>query len=148
VVISQHTDTNILITYWKWSDIGGGVSLNLAVGFFSMFLNFLLDIFFFYISNVPPFPGLSFRNPLSHPPLKLPLWGLSFPPTHFCLPTLAFPYTGVSNTLRSKAISSPGCPTRSSSATYAARATGPSTCTLWLVVQFLTAPRGSGLLTL
>jgi hypothetical protein len=29
---------------------------------------FFLDIFFIYTSNIFPFPGLPFENPLSHPP--------------------------------------------------------------------------------
>jgi hypothetical protein len=45
-----------------------------------------LDIFFFYISNVFPFPGLPFRAPYPIP-LPLPLWGWS--PTY--PPTPAFP---------------------------------------------------------
>jgi hypothetical protein len=36
------------------------------------FMGFLLAIFFVYISNVSPFPGLPFRTPLSHP-LPLPV---------------------------------------------------------------------------
>jgi hypothetical protein len=40
-----------------------------------------------------------------------------------------------SNPLRPKGLSSYWCPTNPSSATYSARAVGPSMCTLWLVVQ-------------
>jgi hypothetical protein len=52
----------------------------------------LLAIFFIYISNVIPIPGISSGN--THPiSLPLPLWvGMS--PTHSHLPALAFPYTG------------------------------------------------------
>jgi hypothetical protein len=60
--------------------------------FLSSFLK--LDVFFIYISNV--FPGLPFGNLLSPPP----------PPHQSCLPALAFPYTGSTNTLRSKGLSS------------------------------------------
>jgi hypothetical protein len=35
---------------------------------YSFFKNFLLDVFFIYISNVIPFPGFPSENPLSHPP--------------------------------------------------------------------------------
>jgi hypothetical protein len=59
---------------------------------------------------------------------------LPHPPTHSLLPAMVFPYTGASNTLRPKGCSSHWCPTRPSSATYAARAIGCSTCTLLLVV--------------
>ena len=121
----------------------------------------LLDIFFIYISNVFPFPGLLFGNLLSHPPttatmrvlpLQLPLWGSTFPveggcstynchyegapPTHpfFLLSALAFPYTGASNPLRPKGHLPYWCPTRLSSATYASRAMVSSLYILWLVV--------------
>jgi hypothetical protein len=42
---------------------------------------FLLDIFFIYISNVSPFPGLPFGNPLSHSPSPC-LYEGAPPPTH------------------------------------------------------------------
>jgi hypothetical protein len=64
---------------------------------------------------------------------------LTHPPTYSCLPTLAFPYTGVSNTFRPKGCSSHWHPTRPSFATYADRAMGPSIFSLWLVVQSLGA---------
>ena len=38
---------------------------------------FFFNIFFIYISNVFPFPGLPFRNPYFTSPLPLPLWGCS-----------------------------------------------------------------------
>jgi hypothetical protein len=63
--------------------------------------------------------------PFSPPP--------TYQPTHSCFPVLAFPYTGVSIFLRTRSLSSHWCPTRPSSATYSAGATGPSLCTLWLV---------------
>jgi hypothetical protein len=79
-------------------------------------------------------------SPLQKPPSHLPspyLWGCSptYPPTHSLLPSLAFPYTGASNTLRPKGLSSHWCPTRPSSATYEAGAMGPCMCILWLVVR-------------
>jgi hypothetical protein len=94
-----------------------------------------LDIFFIYISNVFPFPGLPFRNTLSHLPPPC-LYESAPQPTHPLLSIL------------------PGIPlhwgiehpqgqgplllmcNRPSSATYAARAMGPSIYILWLVVQF------------
>jgi hypothetical protein len=56
------------------------------------------------------------------------------PPTPACLPALAFPYTGPLRLHRTKGLFSYWYLTRPSSATYAARAMGPSMCTLWLVV--------------
>ena len=80
---------------------------------------FFLDIFFIYISNVFSFPGLPFRNPLSHTPSPCLYESASpTPPTHPHPPALAFPYTGASNTLRPKGLSSHLCPTRPSSSMY------------------------------
>jgi hypothetical protein len=109
--------------------------------FFFHFL-LLLDIFFIYISNVIPFPGLSSKNPLSHPPSPCLYEGAPHLPTHSHLPALAVPYNGASNTLRPKGRSSHWCPTRPSSATYVAEAMSPFMCTLWLVVLSLGAPGG------
>jgi hypothetical protein len=67
-------------------------------------------------------------------PIPLPIWGCS------SLPALVFPYTGASNTHRTKGHSSHGCPISPSTDTHAARAMGPSKCSLWLVVQSLGAP--------
>jgi hypothetical protein len=55
--------------------------------FFLWFLKniFPLDIFFIYISNVFPFPGLPFRNPLSHPS-SLCLYEGAPPPPPILLP--------------------------------------------------------------
>jgi hypothetical protein len=52
-----------------------------------------LGIFFIYISNVFPFPGLPFGKPLFHLPFPCLYEGVP-PPT----PTLAFPDTGALNT--------------------------------------------------
>jgi hypothetical protein len=51
---------------------------------------FLLDIFFIYISNVMPFPGLPPKAPFPYPlpPPPAPQ------PTHSHFLALAFPYTG------------------------------------------------------
>jgi hypothetical protein len=40
-------------------------------------------MFFIYISNVFPFPGLTFKNPLSTPPASMK--ALPYPPTHLLL---------------------------------------------------------------
>ena len=47
------------------------------------------------------------------------------PPTYFCFPTLAFPYTGALSLHWTKGLSSHWCPTRPSSATYTAGAMSP-----------------------
>ena len=50
--------------------------------------DFLLDIFFIYISNVIPFPSLPSENPLFPSPSPCS-------PTYpYLFPVLAFPYTG------------------------------------------------------
>jgi hypothetical protein len=61
----------------------------IIIGFFPAFF-LSLDIFFIYISNVIPFPGLPSRNHLSHPPS---MRVLLHPSTH-SHPALAFCYTG------------------------------------------------------
>jgi hypothetical protein len=53
-----------------------------------MIKDFLLDIFFIYISNVIPFPGLPPKNPYSFPPPPAQQPYLS----HFL--ALTVPYTG------------------------------------------------------
>jgi hypothetical protein len=49
---------------------------------FVSFLNFLLDIFIIYISNVIPSPGFPSGNSLSHPPLPASMRVLKILPTH------------------------------------------------------------------
>jgi len=67
---------------------------------------FLLDIFFIYISNVIPFSGFPFANPYPIPSPPVSMRVLSHPPIPSRLPTLAFPYTGVSSLRRAKGLSS------------------------------------------
>jgi hypothetical protein len=100
-----------------------------------LFFFLLLDIFFIYISNVIPFPGLPPGNPLSHASMRM----LPHSPTHSCLPSLELPYTGALNPYRTKGQSSDWCPTRPSSVTYSAEAMCSSMCILWLMVQSLGA---------
>jgi hypothetical protein len=94
------------------------LSMFLAQVIFFLTFIFLFD-FLIYISNVIPFPGFppAPGNSLSHS-LSPCLCEDIHPPTHFCLPVLAFPYTGVSNLHR---IKGPPlfhwCPTRPSSTT-------------------------------
>jgi hypothetical protein len=81
--------------------VGGG-------GFIIIITIIIIGFFFFYISNVYPFPGLYFGNALFHPPSPCLYEGTSptHTPTHSCLPALAFPYTGASNTSTPKGRSS------------------------------------------
>jgi len=98
---------------------------------------FLLVILFIYISNVIPLPGFLSANPLL-------LWGRSR--TH---PSTLPPCPGIALHWRIEpsqdleGLPFPWCQTRPSSATYAAGGTGPSMCTLWLVVLSLGDLRGS-----
>jgi hypothetical protein len=63
---------------------------------------FFIGFLFSHISNVILSPGLPSRNPLSHPPSPATMRVLPHPVTHSCLPALAFSYTGVSNSHRTK----------------------------------------------
>ena len=49
-----------------------------------------------------PFPGSLLETPYSIPPPSASMRVLPHPPTHSCLPTLAFPYTGASSLHRTK----------------------------------------------
>jgi hypothetical protein len=85
-------------------------------------IDFVLDIFFIYISNVITFPGFPSETPLSNP--SPPAHQL----THSHFPLLAFPYTQDQWPL---------LPLMSNKAIicyYAARAMGTSMCTPWLKV--------------
>jgi hypothetical protein len=107
-------------------------TLKISNSFLFFFLSFLLDIFFIYISNFIPFPGFLSKYFLSHPlsPCS-PTYPLYFP-------VLAFPYTGASSLPKTKVPSSHSLLfNKLSSATYAVGATGPSMCTLWLVIWSL-----------
>jgi hypothetical protein len=99
------------------------------------FFFLLLYIFFIYISNAIPFPGLLSGSSLTlHSPpdfrRMLPHW-----PIHSHLPSLALPYTGALDPFRPKSCSSHWCPTSTSSATYSGRTLGPFMWIHWLVVQ-------------
>ena len=74
------------------------------------FLNFLLDIFFIYISKVIPFPGFSSETPYPIPHTPASMTVLPHPPVHSCFPILAFPYTGTSSLQRANGPSSHWCP--------------------------------------
>ena len=53
----------------------------------------------FYILDVFLFPGLPFGTPYSIPPPPASIRVFLHPPTHSCLPALAFPYTGAQGAL-------------------------------------------------
>ena len=63
------------------------------------------DMFFIYISNVFPFPGLPSGNPLFHSSSPCLYKGVPLT-THSHLLALAFSYTGLSITLIPKGLSS------------------------------------------
>jgi hypothetical protein len=100
---------------------------------------FFFEPFFFFIGY---FLYLHFKcYPLSWFPLPKPSIPIPLPPAPVrVLPTIPLPpprpdipNTRASSLHRSKGLSSHWCPTRPSSATYSARAMGPSMCTLWLM---------------
>ena len=108
--------------------------------FFVCFASLFLFIFYWIFSlftfqMFSPFQVFPLETPYPILPPTTSRRVLPIPPTHSCLPALGFPYTGASKPLRPSCRSSLWCSTRSSSATYAARALGPSMCTLLLVVQ-------------
>jgi len=96
--------------------------------------------FFIYISNVIPCPVFPSIKPLSrpHPPSSIRV-SPTQPRTPSHLPALTFPHTGGwewggSSLGRTKGFPSLWCPTRPSSATYAAGVMGLSMCTLLMMV--------------
>jgi len=105
-----------------------------TVSLFSFFL-FLIRYFYLHFKCYP----LS-RFPIHKPPIpsSLPLLlrgcSLTHPPNPSHLPALTFPSTRRLSFSRTKGFSSHWCPTRSSSATYAAGAMGLSMCILQMVV--------------
>jgi hypothetical protein len=71
-------------------------NLELIISFFLIFTLFYWIFYLFTFQMLTAFP-------ISHPeipyPINLPLASMKVfpnPPTHSCLPTLAFPYTGAS----------------------------------------------------
>ena len=56
--------------------------------------------------------------PIVPPPASMRV--LAYPPTHYFLPALAFPYTGALSILRTKGLSYHFCPIRPYTAAYAA----------------------------
>jgi hypothetical protein len=72
-------------------------------------LSFLIGYFsFLTLQMFSPFQVSPSETPYPPPPASMGM--LPLPPTHFCLLTLAFPYTGALDTLRSKGLSSHWCP--------------------------------------
>jgi hypothetical protein len=97
---------------------------------------------FFFLNWIFYLYTFKMLSPLSVSPLNPPIPSstpvsmrvLLYPPTHSHLTALAFPYTVALGLQRNNALPSHWCPTRPSSATYAAGAMGPSMHTLWLVL--------------
>jgi hypothetical protein len=97
----------VIDSYWRSST--ESKYLNLTFNWI-LFILFLLDIFFIYISNVIPIPSFSSENTLSlrPPPAQQP--------THSLFLALAVPYTGTYYLHRTKDLSSHWWQTRPSSA--------------------------------
>jgi hypothetical protein len=113
----------------------------LILGFFYIkFPNFIFIGYFIYLHfkyySLSQFPSAN-PSSLLLPPASMKM--LPHPPTHSCLTTLASFYSGASSLDRVKGLPSHWCQIKESSATYTARAMGPSMCTLWLVVLSLEA---------
>jgi hypothetical protein len=87
-----------------------------------VFFSWIFSLFTFQM--ISPFLGSPHTpNPIPSPsPASMRVF--YHPPTHSCLPALKFPYTGALVLHRTKGPSSHWCPTRPSSATYAAGANG------------------------
>jgi hypothetical protein len=82
--------------------------------------NFLLDIFFIYISNVIPFPGPTPLEPPILPPPPASMRVFPHSSTHPLLPPHPrIPYTRATSLHRTKTLFSHWCLRRPSSATYA-----------------------------
>jgi hypothetical protein len=106
--------------------------------FWSSFFEIFYWIFSLFICQiVSPFPISPPKTPYPISPASIRMF--SYPSIHLCLTALAFPYTGALSLPRTKSLSSHWSPTRLSSATYAARAMGPTICFLWLVILSLGA---------
>ena len=88
---------------------------------------FLMHVLFIYISNVIPFPSF----PSGKSPIPASMRVLPHLPAHpLPTPCPGIPLHRGIQPSRTKSIYSHWCPTRQSSATYAAGAMGPSMCTL------------------
>ena len=107
--------------------------LEKKVVFFLPFF-FFIEYFLYLQFKCFPLSRSPLQKPLAHSPSPCLCEG-AHPPIHSCLTSLAFSYTGASNTLRPKGLSSPWCPTRPFFARYADSAMSPSMCILCLVVQ-------------
>ena len=92
--------TNIHIN--QWGRIENSESNSYSYNCLILSFSFL-DIFFIYISNVFPFPGLPFGRPPFHSH-SCCLYESAPLPIHSHPPALTFPYTGALNTLRPKGI--------------------------------------------
>ena len=115
---------------------GSNISLGmLFIGYFIHFIH-IYSLTFQMLSLFPVFPS---ATPLYHSPPPACMRVLPHPPTHSCLHTLKFPYTGALSLHRTKGLSSHWCPTRPSCVAYTSGAMDHSMCTLWMVVLSLEA---------
>ena len=103
---------------------------------------FFIGYFLYLHLKCYPLSRSHLWDSLSNPSSPSSMRVLPHPTTHSHLAALAFPYTGALISLRPKGCSSHLCPTRPSSATYAAIAMDTFMCTPWLVVQSLGALGG------
>jgi hypothetical protein len=87
----------LLSTFWN----GDVYSVSLVLNFFILFY-WIFSLFIFQMLS--PFPVSPPQTPYPILPLPASMRVLPHPPNHSCLPALAFPYTGTSNTLRPKGI--------------------------------------------
>jgi hypothetical protein len=107
-----------------------------------------LSLFFYWLFYLFIFQMLSsFLVSLLQTPYPIPLCLaamrlLPHSPSHSCLTSSISLYNGSSSLYRIKGLPFHRCQIRQSSATYAARAIGPSMCTLWSVIWSLGALGG------
>jgi hypothetical protein len=110
------------------------MKLTIALSF--RFLNWIFSLFTFHILPHFHIPPSCLYSPPSPDSMRV------FPHP----PCLVLSYTGALSLHRTKGLSSHWCLTISSSAIYAAGAIGPSMCSLLLMVQYLGALEGGGLI--
>jgi hypothetical protein len=100
---------------------------------FLVFLFFSYWLFYLFTFQMSP-PSWSPLQPPIPPLPPTSMLELPLSPTHSCLTTGAFSYTGALSLYSTKILPSHWCQIRQSSATLAAGVMGPSMCTLCLVV--------------
>ena len=126
------------VFFFQWSWVSGGYKVNMHERNMEVFLLFFFSFvgYFLYLHfKRYPLSSLPSGNPLFHSPPPASMRVLPYTCTHSCLPAQAFPSTGALKPHKTKSLFSHWFPTRPFSATYAARAMGPSICILLLVAQ-------------